>query len=189
MHVTISDSEPVTCYVLEAAPIRSLCGSTAYYMYINETDTGVTLYADTDRDGVYYHFTMDTKPENLNAAKYAFELILTRFSNNKKEIKVPDLSIITPESIPEYKNEVISLNNAISDPLFGAYMLPDVPNGWQTESIRRYIDQNDNYLSGLWTHGYNSLSWRVSYPDSVDTMRITDADDTVNYDLALYPIH
>ncbi|MBO5227949.1 MAG: hypothetical protein J6B39_03025, partial [Lachnospiraceae bacterium] len=90
--------------------------------------------------------------------------------------------------IPEYRNDTLSLKDATTDPDFGEYLLTDIPNGWQTEAVRRYIDQNNNYLSGLWTHGYNSLSWRVSYLSNTDSSRITDAADTINYDLSLYPI-
>lgn len=190
IHVQISDSATSDsfCYELEASKVRSLCGSVAFYLYIYENTDSISLYGDTERDGIYYHFTMNAAPNDLDAAKREFALVLKCFSNNGKGIKVPDLSIITPESIPEYKNEVISLNEAISDPSFGAYMLKKIPNGWQTESIRRYTDQNTDYLSGLWTHGYDSLSWRVSFPDSMAGTRITSASDTVNYDLSLYPI-
>jgi len=176
------------CYELDGSKVRSLCGSAEFYLYIYESTDSVSLYGEAKRDGVYYHFVMHTTPDSLDRAKHEFSVVLKEFSNHGTGLKVPDLSLITPDEIPEYRNDTLSLKDAATDPDFGSYMLTDVPNGWQTESVRRYIDQNYNYLSGLWTHGYNSLSWRVSYLSNTDSSRITDAADTINYDLSLYPI-
>ncbi len=188
--VTISTSDSTDCYVLNGSPIKSFCGTVEFYRYIYRTDTDITFFADTHRDGVYYHFEMHTTPDNFDfdAAHQEFTSVLTRFTNNGKDVKVPDFSLITPDVIPEYRNDILTLSEAISDPDFGAYMLANVPAGYQNESIRRYTDQNQNYLSGLWTHGYDSLSWRVYYLGGNDSARITNAADTINYDLSLYPI-
>ncbi len=176
------------CYELDGSKVRSLCGSAEFYLYIYESTDSVSLYGEAERDGVYYHFVMHTTPDSLDRAKHEFSVVLNEFSNSGTGLKVPDLSLITPNEIPEYRNDTLSLKDAATDPDFGEYLLTDVPNGWQTESVRRYIDQNNNYLSGLWTHGYNYLSWRVSYLSNADSSRITDAADTINYDLSLYPI-
>lgn len=189
MNVFISTSEYNDCYyVFEESPVVSFCGSTPFYMYIYETDKDVTLLADTNRDGVYYHFIMRAPSDSIDSAKREFAIILNHFSNYGKNVKVPDLSTIIPDVIPEYKNEILTLSEAIKDSDFGSYMLADTPAGYNTESIRRYIDQNSNFLSGLWTHGYNSLSWQVYYLSGNDSARITDVADTANYDLSLYPI-
>ncbi len=82
----------------------------------------------------------------------------------------------------------LELTAAYADPDFGAYLPGTVPDGFSFESAVRFINQESNYLSILWTKGMGDIHWSVSYLGEDDQARITSVDDTQNYDLALYPI-
>ena len=100
----------------------------------------------------------------------------------------PDLSAIKADAIPAFFDLKLTLSEAQADADFGAYMLGTVPSGYVEESIRRYRDQNNDYLSGLWTKGYDELNWSVSHYSEQDANRLTGIDETENYDLSMYPI-
>lgn len=47
-------------------------------------------------------------------------------------------------------------------------MVQELPEGFTEESIRRYKDQNNDYLSGLWTRGnYNLALYPIPRAESV----------------------
>ena len=86
-------------------------------------------------------------------------------------------------------DETMTLNEAQRSEPFGGYMLSEAPSGFTDETIRRYQDENANYLSGFWTKGegsFDEINWRVSSYDKTMENRITSVDDTKNYDLSLY---
>lgn len=64
----------------------------------------------------------------------------------------------------------------------------ELPNGFAEESIRRYKDQNNDYLSGLWTRNYDEIRWKIYNFNDEAQNRVTSIADTENYDLSLYPI-
>ena len=87
-------------------------------------------------------------------------------------------------------DETMTLDEALLSEPFGGYMLAKAPTGFTAETIRRYQDENANYLYGLWTKGegsFDEISWRVSFYDETMENRVTSVDDTQNYDLSLYP--
>ncbi|MBE6616870.1 MAG: hypothetical protein E7627_02825 [Ruminococcaceae bacterium] len=81
-----------------------------------------------------------------------------------------------------------SLEEAKTDETYGEYLPEYIPDGFWVESIKHYKDENSNYLSGLWSRGYDDIRWKISYADEYTESRRTSADDLVNYDLSLYPI-
>lgn len=81
-----------------------------------------------------------------------------------------------------------SLEEAKMDETYGEYLPEYIPDGFWVESIKHYKDENNNYLSGLWSRGYDDIRWKISCADEYTESRRTSADDLVNYDLSLYPI-
>lgn len=98
-----------------------------------------------------------------------------------------DISVFHP-TIPELRNDRLSLDEARADADFGAYLPQNVPSGFTFESATRFINQRSDYLSALWMMGMGNIHWRVSLLEEDDKVRITSVADTKNYDLALYPI-
>ena len=47
---------------------------------------------------------------------------------------------------------------------------------------------DSNYLSGLWTKGYDELKWQTTSFTEQDVSRLVSIDETEKYDLSLYPI-
>ena len=167
-------------------PVLSYCGKVEYEMYSfrGGGNTSV-LEAKSQIADVSLFFSMET--ENLEQGKWEFEAVLENFSWYGPDY--PSLEGIIPSHIPEFVNEKLEdLAAARKDPDFGDYMLSDTPQGFQKESITRFKNQNTDQLSGLWTRGYDELSWCISHCVEEDKLRITSVKDTENYDLALYPI-
>lgn len=187
VNVIISESELAQCYALGEEPAISTCNRVDFtvYQWI-PTESNIVLEADA-RIGQYNcRFTLETTPEFVDRTKADFQEILECYScwaDGK-----PDLSVITADEIPEYFDLKLTLAEAQADPFFGAYMLGSVPSGFVEESIRRYKDQSNDYLSGVWTKGYDEIRWKVYFYSDQDASRLTGNGDTENYDLSLYPI-
>jgi len=180
--VTVTKEFLFRDYILPDEPVSSFCNGVEYRVYQSGTD----LDADAEIGGYVFRFFMNADAAQPERAKAVFEQVLASFAHF--ESIGPDLSVITPDTIPEYFSYDYSLNQAQSDPDFGSYFLSNVPSGYVEESIRRYKDQTSNYLSGLWCKGYDDLRWTVSFFTEADAARVTSVADTVNYDLSLYPI-
>lgn len=180
--VTVTDGLLYRDYILLDEPVSSFCNGVEYRVY----QSGAYLDADAEIGGYVFQFLMKADAAQTEQSKAVFEQVLacfTHFENN-----APDLSVITPDVIPEYYNYDYSFNQAQGDSDFGAYFLQNVPSGYVEESIRRYKDQTSNSLSGLWCKGYDDLRWTVSFFTEADAARVTSVADTVNYDLSFYPI-
>lgn len=87
-------------------------------------------------------------------------------------------------------DKTMTLEEARNSEPFGRYMLAEAPTGFTVETIRRYQDEEGNYLYGLWTKGegsFDEISWNASFCDEAMESRIMSVDDIQNYDLSLYP--
>ena len=184
--ITISEDGLGRCYVLEEDAVVSVCNEVEYT--VSQCDIGekVVLAADAVINDYSYAFTMAILHKDIDRAKEDFSKVLECFAYYTEG--TPDISAITAEAIPEWFDKLLKYQEALEDVDYGAYMLPVIPVGFTTESIRRYKDSNSDYLSGLWTKGYDELSWTVYAFSEADENRLTSVDDTKNYDLKLYPI-
>lgn len=185
--VMISESGIPRDYVLEDEPVVSVCEKVEYKVYQWELGNGnILLAADAQINGYFFAFTLNTTAQFLEQAKADFDRVLECFAYYADG--KPDLSSITAEAIPEWFDRTLTYSEALKEPDYGQYMLQNIPEGYTEESIRRYRNQNYDYLSGLWSKGYHDISWKVSPFTEADEARVTDADTAENYDLSLYPI-
>lgn len=99
-----------------------------------------------------------------------------------------DLSRITPDSIPEWREDELTLAQAKADPDFGAYVPGDAPAGFGFESSRRILSQSQDKLMITWSSGMKYLEWTVGRLKEEDRTRIVDVNAPETYDLARYPI-
>lgn len=185
--IAITDYSFGSSYVLSGEEVVSVCEKVEYRVYQYEVGNTVTLTATASINDLYFHFAMDVTSEQLERAKADFQCVLECFATY--EAGKPDLSVITPEEIPELMEQIFhTLAEAQAEPDFGQYMPSALPAGFEESTIRRFQFQNSNYLSGLWSKGLDDLAWVVSPYAEADAHRLTSVEDKENYDLALYPI-
>ena len=188
VEVTVSTKDGLQdCYILAQPAATSLCGNTEYTAYRWDLQSGYTLLAaEASINGYAFAWRLQAPTPELARAEADFARVLEWFSGYSGGS--PDLTVIEADEIPEWFDYELSLQEALTDPTYGAYMLRSLPEGFRAESIRRYRDQTSDYLTGLWTRGYDELQWRVSSFADTDASRLTGIADTENYDLSLYPI-
>ena len=185
--VAMTDYSFGTCYELSGDAVVSVCEGVEFTLYQYVFGNTVTLGADVSFNDLYFTFTLDTTKDQLEQAKMDFQRVLECFAHY--EDGKPDLSIITPETIPELTDQIFNtLSEAQEEPDFGQYLPTELPAGFEESAIRRFRFQNSNYLSGLWSRGLDDLSWVVRPYTENDAPRLTSVQDLENYDLSLYPI-
>lgn len=184
--VYISENGTGRCYVLPRDAVVSVCKDVEYKVSQWDNEESTVLVADTEMNGYSYSFTLTSSHRDLNQAKEDFTRTLECFAYYADG--KPDLSAITTDVIPEWFDKDLTYREALEDSDYGAYMIPAIPEGFTTESIRRYKDQDFDYLSGLWTKGYDELNWKAYTISEADENRLTSVNETKNYDLSLYPI-
>ena len=187
VYVSISKDDAARDYILTGEPEVSVCGEVEYKVYLWDlTDGRIVLAADAVIGGYTYYFTVNTSKQDLEQAKYDFKRVLECFAGY--DDGEPDIASIAAENIPEWFDNSVSYEEALNDALYGAYMPKSVPDGYSEESVRRCKDQNNDFLSGLWTRGYDELYWKVYTIRESDMGRLTAVAAIENYDLSLYPI-
>lgn len=184
--ITISKNGSGRCFVLDADAVKSVCNGVEYTVSQWNNGEQVILAADAMINDHSYSFTLTTTDKKIDQAKEDFAQVLECFAHYAEG--KPDFSAITAEVIPEWFDKKLTYQEALTEADYGAYMLPEMPKGFTTESIHRFKNQDFDYLSGLWTKGYNELSWAIYTISEADESRITEVDETENYDLTLYPI-
>lgn len=185
--VLFSNEEPIPCYVIPDEPVASKLNGNDFEVY-KWSAGGDTFYYDAfgHINGCFVQISYMSRGADEVQSRIDFEALANCFTAYKDG--KPDLSAIKADEIPEFFDLKLTLSDAQADADFGAYMLGTVPSGYTEEAIRRYKDQNKNYLSGLWTNGLAELSWHISAYNENDAARLTSVEQRENYDLSLYPI-
>ena len=175
----IYDYEPIESYV-SGVPV--VAGALDF-----EPNDGVALYiASFKLDGIAYEIKLhdnDTGYDGVNR--------LTALVNEIIRNGAVDLSVLGDPVIPELRNERLTLNEALIDPDFGAYLPENVPSQFVFESAQRFINQTANSLIASWhtsSPRTNSIRWQISKPTAHDLERIVYASEREKYDMSLYSI-
>lgn len=174
-------------YDVGGEPVASKLNGHSFDFYRWSPD-GKTMYYDAfgEINGCNMRISYVSDGISEEQSMIDFEVIADCFTDYQEG--KPDLSAIKAENIPEFIDLELSISEAQADKDFGAYMLAAGPDGFSLDSIRRYKDQRNDYLTGVWAKGYDELLWQVSYYTEQDAERVTGVDETQNYDIALYPI-
>lgn len=182
--VTISPEPIARCCVVSGEMVASRCGEVEFYVTYSDTGDGVDWLEAEAKIGAYYYLfsTYGTPSEQL---RQDFQALLEAYALAGEKIQ---LSKVVADGAESWLDEELSQEEARADVDFGAYWPENLPEGFGEGSIRRYRDQNEDYLSGLWTRGHDEFSWQVCYFEEEDEARCTSSADRENYDLALYPI-
>lgn len=185
--ITIGTEEPFYCYVLPNEPQASYCNGVEYTLTrYTDPNGGVALYGEAKLNDCYYTFSLQGTQDTIEQNEADFALILQAFAES--DISTEDLAAVKPREIPEILDDTLSHEEALALEPYGSFFLTEIPDGFSEESIRHYQDPYNAYLSGLWTRGYDELSWHVSAFTEQDELRLTHAEDTERYDLSIYPI-
>ena len=188
LSVVFEKGEPLICYVVEGGEAISTVNGTELRLYqgsYDEENHWLQAYGSMGE----YAITVSYDAVGISLEQAQNDLITVLHCFTYKE---PDFSAITAEYIPPYIFEELTFAEAQADPDFGAYLPTDLPEGFAEERFHRHMEQNVNYLSGLWSKGwgsdYGELRWEITFFDESKQQRLTAAANTQNYDLSLYPI-
>ena len=174
-------------YVLSVGEVVSVCNGVEYRVYQYKSGNTVELSAYTIINDIYFAFAMDVPQSNLEQAKEEFQRVLGCFAHYEEGN--PDLSVITPEAIPELTEQIFNtLSEAQAEPDFGRYLPSALPAGFGDAAIYRFQFQDSNFLSARWSKGLDDLAWVISPYTEQDAHRLTSVNDLETYDLSLYPI-
>jgi len=185
--VILSNGPRPRCYLFDTEPAVTQCNGAEYIIYQTVRANGsVLLEAEGTLGGVSCLFLLDAEAETEAPARTQFEHALYLFAAYRET--PPVLSAITPTEIPEWFDRTLTHAQALADEIFGGLMLPRAPQGFAAESIRRFKNQQNDWLSGLWTRGYDQINWQIARFSENDEARVTSVADTKNYDMSLYPI-
>ncbi len=190
VRVAIHDAEkplPADCLLPEEQVQQTQLGDLCLtaFQYTGQEAGRAYLWAEFARGGLCYHVTTEAGLDGLEQAKADLADVLRCYADSAC---VPDLDAFHMREAHTWQDATLSPEQALQDADFGAYMLRQLPDGFSEESIRRYQDDDSNFLSGLWTRGYDSLQWRVRYVTEADAARLTSVSEPENYDLSRYPI-
>ena len=108
-------------------------------------------------------------------------------ADTSSEADDPQISIET-ETKPEYLPVSMTLAEARSDEVFGAYLPREVPDAFSEEEILRYTEPGNQSLFAVWCNDFDEIDWQIHAFTEDDRARLTGVDETENYDLSLYPI-
>ena len=131
-----------------------------------------------------------TGPSDLDGNGYHGADENSQSASDSESSATEDESIVGDKIRPVDETETqLTYEQAKADTDFGVYFLKEVPTGFAEENIiRTHHPKGSDFLSGLWTKGYDEISWRVTEFGKDDAMRLTSVEQKENYDLSLYPI-
>ena len=176
-----SESQMGTVRVVSGRYALGEEGATSYYATISSlSDTGLSITIEGSSSGEDVVVLLDQMIQQMTA------------SIDEKN-RIGDLSLFSPSQIPQWRDELLTLQQAREDSEFGSHIPSTLPAGFQYEGeqpARRVLGQNQNALSLLAyrTAGgnYSEISIRYSY--DINGRKLVKEDETELYDLAPYPI-
>lgn len=95
-------------------------------------------------------------------------------------------SHLTPDEIPEWRSESLTLAEARAETLLGAYVPDQVPSGFAFDGAHRELGQDRNYMTLFWSGYYTHISIRIELLDDPAGQAVTDVDAPERYDVNRY---
>jgi hypothetical protein len=117
------------------------------------------------RENVEYSLVTDVPQALEDAAAMDLRDLLLAYAGSHS---VPDLGAFRCGEYL-YRDDSLTLAEALADPDFGAYFPAEGPEGFTLEDARRYqFEEVTNYLLGTWMRDRASLQWLVLPPEEAD---------------------
>ena len=154
------------CVVFDGEPVREEYNGVTFEIYQYADFFGKKSFeAYAGINGYHFTFQMDTGVQDPAEQRKIFAQVLACFTYYEEGR--PDLSAFIPERIPEYKEAFLFHADALQDPDLGAYMLREVPFGYdgllgsERGPVYRFKNQHFDYLYGQWYRSYlgYSITW------------------------------
>ena len=182
--IYIGVTEPVLDVWFEDQPQPSYIANCEVVAGSYEFYEDVVYFVSFMKDGMAYSLQMNGEDASQETVTLVAEWIICSGE--------ADISVLEDPVVPELRDDELTKEQAYSDVDFGAYMpVVDVP-GIDFETARRYVDQNNDYLSALWSQwrilGLDEINITVRKLNEDDRKRIVAPGENERYDLALYPI-
>ena len=137
------------------------------------------------RENVEYTLLADVPQTLADAAAIDLRDLLLAYAGSHS---VPDLSAFRCGEYL-YRDDTLTLPEALADPDFGAYLPAAGPEGFDFDFARRYqFEEVSNYLLAVWMQGRADLEWLVQPLTAEAEERIVDPAEREHYDLSLYSI-
>jgi len=173
------DIEPVVSYV-HGIPVTAWVN-----IDFGIADSGMAqFFASFVLDGISYDIAVHDYAGGEDGPNRLTEIVNTIILNGPA-----DLSVLADPAKPEMRHDNLTLDEAIADPDFGAFLPAYIPDGFSFSSAQRLINQHSNDLMAFWDTGrLNTIMWIVSEPTAHDLAHIVCVTDYEKYDLSLYPI-
>ena len=97
-----------------------------------------------------------------------------------------DLSILDNPTVPELRNDRLTLDEAQLDAYFSVFLPQNIPSGFTFESATRLINARNNSLFVSWSSGIDVITWYIRTPLESDLLNIVSVNYQEKFDVSLY---
>ena len=157
-------------------------GSTSFYATLSSlSDSGLSITVKGSSAGEEAAVLVDQMMQHIIAEALS------------GESRTGDMTLFTPTSIPQWRDDRLTVQQAREDSDFGSHLPAALPAGFAYDGEKpahRLLGQNQNFLSVLaysgGQSGYREISLRYGYADGSQT--VLKEEDTELYDLTPYAI-
>lgn len=185
INITLAPNQVIKCYVLAGNSTVSDIEGIKVEAGIFVTDKNskgersYIYFADFKIDDIAYYVEYGGSKEEET---FFTNLIVDIISGEKA-----DFSILENPAVPKLLDESLSEAQAYADADYGNY-LPKIPKEYVLNDAKRFMNQEDDFLFASWSSGYLDVDIKISKLKEEEKRRLVSAEETVLYDMSLYPI-
>lgn len=128
---------------------------------------------------------LELQDEDGEAGQAMIDGILSRLLDPQRSVSLDSL---TPEKIPAWRYERLTLEEARQEPDFAAYFPGPIPHGFQAEGAWLDLGQDRYSLSLCWSRGSETISVCINRMPEAPASQFADLQEPASYDLRLYPV-
>ena len=128
---------------------------------------------------------LELQDEDRERGQAMVEGILSRLLDPQRSVS---LDFLTPEEIPAWRYERLTMEEARQEPDFAAYFPEHIPEDFQPEEAWLDMGQGRYSLRLCWSRGSNTISVCINRMAEVPASQFADLQEPASYDLRLYPI-